>query len=150
MSVFNKYFIIFFFVIILLGCKNQKMLAGNSPCKRLQMLTDSNSSYFAVRTPYDNLIITINSLFNKTKMIPSWQCDFIGCHYPSLSLRKSVFKIDLIRLIEFYQCPKTLLRNSEGEFSSGDIELINLKNKYKNELNIDTMLLYRKSIHISN
>ena len=143
MSELNKCLILSFILLISMGCKNEKMLAGNNPCKRLQMLTDSSSNYFTIGTHYNKLTISINSLFNKTKMIPSWQCDFIGCHYPSLSLRKSVFKIYLIRLIKFYQCPNILMTKSEGAFSSGDIELINLKNNYKNELNIDTMLLYR-------
>jgi hypothetical protein len=70
--------------------------------------------------------------------MPYRHCDFGGCGYYSYSLTKSIFKIDLLRLMVFYKCSDTILlkNNLTGNFT--EVELAIIKQSQNRENPIDT------------
>jgi hypothetical protein len=124
-----------------------------SPCGLLSLLSDSISfnKYFVdtidrerAKAKEDCFNNTIISLFKGTQMEPNWSCSFPLCSYNSFSLHKSIYKIDILRLMRFYKCADTtkLQAITTGIFSNQELKIIENQNKSFNP--IDTLILYGK------
>lgn len=145
-------FISAIFLFLLCSCNrgHYRLLTKNntlkySYCKTVDIMADTTfsitSNYF--NQPNDFRVV-INILFDSTKLLPYWQCDFIGCNYPSITSNKSLYRIDLIRLSKFYNCPNTnfLIKKTYGTFSTADLFLISSYNKFLSDKNVDTTIFF--------
>lgn len=72
-------------------------------------------------------------LFNQTHLIPCWNSnsniDFDVPHYYNYSLNKSLFKLDLIRLLQYFNCSKSEIEYLKsfkgGVFNKNEYTIIN-------------------------
>lgn len=154
-----KYFILLIVTLLLLSSfgKNDK-----KNCKILSKIIhtniDANSEIKVMKQ--------IKYLFNKTQLIPCWNSnsnlDFDLPNYTNYSLNKSLFKLDLIRLLQYLNCSKAeiqYLKNIKGgQFNKEEYQIISNRIKtpfiemqdsiYIEE--IDSFYNYQKFINYKN
>jgi hypothetical protein len=152
-------------IFILIGsCLNSKKLpvSSNDLCERLLESKDdcallkilSDSSEFKKNFIDTNKVVgfekadcfrvIMNRLSSKVDISLNWNCSMAPCTYYSWSLEKSIYKVDLIRLMRSFKCADTsaLFLSTKGTFTAQELGIIKQKNKF--ELKIDTMILYGK------
>ena len=83
----------------------------------------------------------IAKLAAKSQIRPQWFCDFSGCYYFSLSLDKSIFKLDLLRWMQFFKCADTtvLKAATKGVFTKEEINFMKIRERQGSK--IDTTIL---------
>lgn len=144
-----------FLSVIFIGCNSSKGVRKNandfkceildskvkSECEILHVLSDTliwKNGHLKVECVKD----AVFDIFKKTNMTPYRYCSFTGCDYYSYSLDKSIFKIDLFRLMLFYKCPDTILlkSNLKGNFTEAEVAIIKESHYGRNP--IDTSILW--------
>jgi hypothetical protein len=114
-------------IILLLSSFGRKIC---SQCKTIYSLTDTT---FLKNKSKDYIVKTMIKLFSKTTLVPCWHSnaslDFGQPTYPSYSLKKSLFKLDLMRLLLYYRCSdkyiKKLKNIQGGNFTADENKILN-------------------------
>ena len=141
-------------ILIMGGCTSERLVVRyktpektveekivfKSECEALRLLT--NRQYIDSVKNISAVMKILSALFERAGMSSHKTCDYGGCFYDNLSLEKSIYKIDVLRLMRYYKCSdstelKTLTR---GKFSYSDMERINTLPPFKTY--IDTTILY--------
>ena len=154
-----KSFLLLIFALLLLSSfgKNDK-----KKCKILSKIIHSNID----KNPEIKVMKQIKYLFNQTHLIPCWNSNssinFDLPNYTNYSLNKSLFKLDLIRLLQYFNCSKTeiqYLKNIKGgQFNR--VEYLIINNRLKTPFiemqdsiyiaEIDSFYNYKKFIDYKN
>ena len=116
-------------------------LKNESTCKILHLLSDN--AYWQKINPDTKCVKeTIFKLFEQTTMASYRYCEFTGCDYYSYSLDKSIFKLDLLRLMRHFNCPDTVMlkKTTIGNFTPAELSIIKERSQQKNP--VDTSILY--------
>ena len=112
-------------------------------CELLKALRDSSTQFMQMNNHscFENIV---NRLSIATNIRPQWDCSFAGCNYLSYSLDKSIFKIDLLKWMQYYECPgtDTFRASTQGNFTVGEMQIIKGRSYSSNK--IDTMILYSR------
>lgn len=113
-------------------------------CAILGILSDSILLKTKVRNE-ECFRVLINELANKSKIEPSWNCDLGGCNYFSYSLDRSIYKLDIVKWMKFFNCSDTIrmFSSSKNSFPLNEVKYLITINKF-NPGRIDTMILYPK------
>jgi len=83
-------------------------------------------------------------VFKRANMVPYRHCDFGGCGYYNYSLNKSIFLIDLFRLMVFYKCADTTILKSNIKGNFTEVELETIKQSHYGGNPIDTSILLKR------
>ena len=146
-----KYLHCYLLVILTLGCNSSYLKYDNkkiyfqrerNACILLKILSDSSF----INSKEISLIqfrSIIYSLERYSKISPQWYCGYDGCAYRNLSLNKSLYKIDIIKWTQYYNCENVLktLPKSKGKFNNSEMEYFCFANK--NGAIIDTSLILK-------
>ncbi len=102
---------------------------------------DTNKTQAAIKAR--RFYTIISGLFNEAKIEPYWNCSFDLCTYNNFNLHKSLYKLDILRLMRFYACKDSvrLQSSTAGQFSDLDKKLMEKIRVYKD---VDTTILYGK------
>ena len=150
--------------ILIEGCHSTKKLPASSnelcesllesrdDCALLKILSDStefkknfvDTNKVIGFEKADCFRVIMNRLSSMVDINLNWNCSMAPCTYYSTSMEKSIYKIDLIRLMRSFNCAdtSTLFLSTHGAFIAQELGIIKQKNKF--ELKIDTMILYGK------
>ena len=111
-----------------------------SPCELLKQLSDSLIR-FAYFQNHECINETVHLLAQKSGIYPQWRCNFAGCAYLSYSLKKSIFKIDLLKWMRYFHCVDTinLRKITGGNFSAEELKFI--KDRESVGYSVDTTIL---------
>ena len=129
-----------------------EFLKLNNACVMLKVLSDSIefNKYFVDPSKEEAFNKgqcfrnVMNRLSSDAALGLNWTCSIAPCMYPSLSFEKSIYKIDLIRLMRANGCQDTanLFVSTKGFFTPQELGMIKTANRF--EIKIDTMILYGK------
>lgn len=97
-----------------------------SECTTLLILSDSLWRHKLHIGESDTLFYVLNNFQNITKLRAHWIYMGDGPGYFSYSMKKSLFKIDILRWMRFYNCKDTILLKSltEGTFTQDEYNLM--------------------------
>lgn len=125
-------------------------------CQLLDILSEDSSLY---KVDIDGYFAkAIFRLSFSSRIRPYRTCEFAGCHYSSFSLKKSLYKLNLLQWMDYFKCKKaTILRQNanQGQFTKAELRMIansmiqsKLPESERSDdyILIDTMLLYRPAI----
>lgn len=141
-------------LVILSNCNSSNRLYDGSncglklrkgqECYTLSLLSDT--LYWNERNPEIKCFQPVVKTFFERAGLRSYRgCYFEGCFYPSYSLEKSVFKIDLLRLMRYYGCADSIRLKSytRGIFSKYDT-LHMREIKILSKIIVDTSIMYQE------
>jgi hypothetical protein len=121
-------------------CNHHELTGKISVCSMLSILADTAnlSTIVANEECFDFIISQITN----SKIRSNRYCDLSGCSYISYSMQKSLYKLDLIRWMKYYNCAgyKDLQNTTKGNFT--EKELLYIKKGAEAKAPIDTSLLY--------
>ena len=115
----------------------ERLLESKDDCALLKILSDSTAfKKIFVDTnkaigfeKADCFRVVMNRLSSKGDINLNWNCSMAPCTYYSMSLEKSIYKIDLLRLMRSFSCAdtSTLFLSTKGAFIAQELGIIKQK-----------------------
>jgi len=132
-------------VSFFISCGNSKNASSHSidRLNSCELLSKLNSKDFLASINFDNnqIVQLMSKLFKDTDLHNNMVCGFAGCYYLGFDLDKSLYKLDLIKLKQFYRCLDTfVIENKYKSFSDAELKFIKERAHSKHPIDTTSFL----------